>query len=126
MERKKKIILWAGAFVVGAIIAATAFNWSSHPGPQRTLGQYMRTVVEQGTLADIAQKIAAHVAGRQDPGFDSAAFERTMESCLHQRIDTWLHGDDPRRDGPVIKEDVDSLAAKFASSCVTALSRNLK
>lgn len=125
MERKKKIILWAGAFVGGAILAATSFNWSSHSGPERTLGQYMQNVVEQGTLADIAQKIAAHVAGGQSPGFDSAGFERNMESCLHQRIDTWLHGDDPRRDGPVVKEDVDSLAAKFASSCVTALTKNL-
>lgn len=126
MGRRTKIIFWVSALFVGA--AFTALQNSSHAfhfSPGQTLKQYMRDVADKETLGDIATKVAGHVTARHGPGFDTGGFERSFETCLHQRVDAWLNGDDPLLGDPVTKEDVDALAGKFTTACLTEVAKTI-
>ena len=123
MGRTTKIAFWVGALILGVAIAAVTSGHSFQFGPDKTLKQYMQEVVAQGTLGDIAKKLADQSAGKFGQGFDSGGFQRDMEACLHGRIDAWLNGHDPRRDNKVNKDDVDDLAGKITTSCLADLTK---
>ena len=126
MGRKIKIALWMGALVLGVLIAAFTFGHPLQIPPERTLKQYMREVVEQGTPGDVAKRIAAQYAGTMGQDFDAAGFQRDMEACLRQRIDAWIDGDDPRLANRVDKDDVDDLAGKFTSACLAEVAKPIR
>lgn len=124
MGRVIKIGIWVGVGALVAGIIAKAVGIPLPIGPQ-TVQEYMQDVVDNGTLERTSKKIATQYAKKQGQGFDSARFERDLDSCLHDRIGTWLHGDDPQLGDPISREDVRTIAGKFISACVADLSQEL-